>query len=94
KYFKNINLLGNIADIVSNTIDTVEQQNTTVTSKEMILSGFVLPELLEDEVLTQFDDEKNNNDILNVKLGISFANKHISTDISSYLDIDIFLNNS
>jgi hypothetical protein len=91
KNFKNISLLGNISELASDVIDTIESQQKTPISSEVILSGFVLPELLEDEVLTQFEDNKENADILNVKLGISFANQHNNLDSKAILDVEVFL---
>ncbi len=92
--YKNTNLLGLVSELVSDVIETTEEKNFSSLSKEIILSGFVLPELLEDEVLTQFSDQKNTQDILNVKLGLSFANKHFDPNTDATLTIDIFNRNS
>jgi hypothetical protein len=91
--FKNISLLGYVSELVSNVLETTEQQNKKPLGAEIILSGFVLPELLEDEVLTQFSDVKHEEDILNAKLGLSFANKHFSKDTDANLTIEVLGNN-
>ena len=89
--FKNISLLGNISEIASDVVATIEEKQKEPIYSEAILSGFVLPELLEDEVLTQFYDNKESSDILNVKLGISLASQHQNSDTKATLDVEVFL---
>jgi len=91
KNFKNISLLGNISEIASDVVATIEEKQKEPIYSEAILSGFVLPELLEDEVLTQFYDNKESSDILNVKLGVSFASQHQNSDTKATLDVEVFL---
>jgi hypothetical protein len=92
KNFKSIGVLGFLADVTTNVLENIE----TITSPAMpingniVLSGFVLPELLEDEVLTQFSEKKENEDILNVKLGMSLANKHVDINTDANLTIETF----
>lgn len=91
KYFKNNKLLGSISGIASNIVDTLDGEQNISVNGEVVLSGFVLPELLEDDVLTQFDDRKKGNEVLNVKLGISLASRHINQNSKAGLDVEIFL---
>lgn len=91
KYFKNNKLLGSISGIASNIVDTIDGEQNISVNGEVVLSGFVLPELLEDDVLTQFDDHKKGNEVLNVKLGISLASRHASQSSKVILDVEVFL---
>ena len=92
--FKNINLLGNLADIALDMLNGIESQTAQPINNNLILSGFVLPELLEDEVVSQFSNKDEHNDILNVRLGLSLAGKHINPDSKATLNIEIFNNNN
>jgi hypothetical protein len=92
--FKNISLLGLVSDLITNAIEATEEKNLNPSSKEVILSGFVLPELLEDEILTQFNGVKNDHEILNVKLGFSLANKHFDKNTDANMSVEVFNHNS
>ncbi len=62
-------------------------------AKSIIISNFLVPELLEDEMSTQFVNQpKAKKEILNIKLGMSFANQ-ASVSSDSILIVEIFHKN-
>ncbi len=83
-----VNLVANVAQKASQS----ESIETDIT-KTMILSNFSVPELLQDELSSQFVGKKQaKKEILNIKLGLSLANE-IKVDSESKLIIEAFNKN-